>query len=239
MFPLTRRKTGPLTVFVHVPKTAGSTVNQHLSDWSKAGLTHAERFLGKPGKLARRLPRLHWISGHIALNKFLKLLGDTTDRKLHFFGLMRDPAAQVASQYNWQIEIFRRGGRFYRSHPASIRAISERIRATDNTDPAAIIANLQADPGLFLNLQSRFLLGDEIDLDSPAFDDRLARYDLIAATPETVIERITGTRPTATRQNTSPYHFDPAVFDTPALRDFLARENRHDLRLYTRITAKQ
>ncbi|MDJ0627360.1 MAG: hypothetical protein QNJ44_03790 [Rhodobacter sp.] len=238
MLPLTRSKTGPLTVFVHVPKAAGSTVNRHLQAWSKHGLTHAERFLDRPEKLARRLPRLDWVSGHIALNRFLPLL-TSIDRPLRLFGTMRAPAAQVAAQYNWQIEIFHRGRRFYNSHPPGIRAISERIRATDNSDPQAIIANLQSDPGLFLNLQSRFLLGDDIDLAGPDFDTRFAKYETILPNDRMtdLIRAMTGAAPTGTLlKNASPDRYDRTVFDTPALREFLARENSFDQLLFDRIS---
>lgn len=236
---MTRDKPGPLVVFVHVPKTAGSTVNRHLKAWSRRGVAHAERYLAQPKKITRHLPKIDWISGHIALNKFENLLASNTDRELHFFGLMREPAWQVASQYNWQIEIFHRGRWFFNRHPPGIRAISQRIRDTDNTNPSAIIANLRADPGLFLNLQSRFLLGDDIDLSGPSFEERRRRYSVIATAPDPLIEQITGgSTLRTTHENASPYHFDETVFDSSALRSFLAQENGFDVRLYEQITAE-
>jgi hypothetical protein len=230
-----RKRAGPLVVFVHVPKTAGSTVNRHLRAWSRHGIDHAERYLETPEKLVRRLARLDWISGHVALNRFQALLGDT-GRELRFFGLMRAPDRQVASQYNWQIEIFHRGRRFYNAHPPNIRAISDRIRATDNTDPAAIIANLKADPGLFLNLQTRFLLGDDIDLESPEAARRVRLYEMIAPAPAPLLQRITGrSLPEAIRENASAYHVDADLFDHAPLSTFLAQDNQHDIRLYRQI----
>lgn len=237
-----RPRTGPLIVFLHVPKAAGSTVNRHLRAWSRRGLDHIERFRDTPDRLARKLPRLDWVSGHLAQNRMLDLLARVTGRDLLLFGTVRDPVAQVASQYNWQIEIFHRSHRFYMGHPAGIRAISERIRAADNTDPDAIIDILHSHSGLFLNLQSRFLLGDDIDLTGPDHAPRLARFSALTTAKDlpSLVQRMTGAPARdLPRQNTSPYHFDPSVFREPKLLTFLGDENSHDSRLFAQISAEQ
>jgi hypothetical protein len=230
----------PLIAYIHVPKTAGSTVNHVLKMWDRRGQDHCEAIIDDPARLAQRVADIRWISGHVTLPVMRDALSAVTARPTEFFGLVRDPTAQVISHYNWLIEIFHRGGEFYFGHPPEIREISERIRASDHADPAAIIANLSAFSGLFLNQQSRCVLGMvEEGLTEADLREGLAAYACVtteAELPELIL-RATGRRlEGAPRKNQSPYHFDRAVFATPELRAFLAEHNALDQRLYDLVS---
>jgi hypothetical protein len=230
-------RTDPLNVFIHVPKTAGSTVNAHLAAWAR-GLDHVEHLANTPTRLTRKLRTARWASGHLALNKMQHLLAQTTQRPIRLFGLMRDPVRQVASQYNWLMEIGHRGGRFFRNHPQGLQDFSTRLRTSDNSDPDVVVTNILAKPGLFLNLQARFLLGDDLHFNENAGLDRLDRYTHLTTDPAVLSQAITGAPPTQQRrENTSPYHFDRAVFDSDQVQIFLQRNHRHDLRLFERLSA--
>lgn len=237
MFQTRRRKpdeTRPLIVFIHVPKTAGSTVNRILAA-ARPGLEHCEAIIGQPEVLRRKLSDLDWISGHVPFDRMHAALRQATDRPLRFFTAVRDPIAQVASHYNWLIEIHHRGKAFYRDHPDHIRVISERIRASDNTDPAAIIENLDRYQGLFLNQQSLTVLGARFNWSSGQLPRHLRAYDYIATerTLPTLIGRLAGPlaeRPP--RENVSPYHFDVSIFRQGPVRNFLMRNNFLDWTLY-------
>lgn len=222
-------------VFIHVPKAAGSTVNAHLARWSSDGLDHAERYADQPDKISRMIPRLDWISGHLALNRMLSLIGPT-ERELKIYGTMRPPMHHAAAQYNWQIEIFHRGARKYRAHSEPIRELSERIRASDNGDAQVVIDNIMFRRGLFLNIQSRFLLGDDIvpNCKEPPASERLSMYHKVALPWEvdTMLEEITGLPPAARQENVSRRHFDRGIFQRGEVREFLLKKSRFDFRLF-------
>lgn len=234
-----RSATAPLICFVHVPKAAGSSVNSHLRDWSWRGLDHVERFAHKADIACRRVRRCDWISGHLSYEKLDAFLDVTApDRQKKLIGIMRDPVGQVAAHYNWQIEIYHRGQRFFDAHPQAIRDLSDRIRSTDHATPDQIISTLSSAPALFANLQSRFLLGNEIDLSGPKAAARFRTYTTLQRTealPQ-LIKIATGVRPnTVAQSNISRWHFDRAVFQSPAILEFLRHFNGHDETLYDQI----
>ena len=225
----------PLIVFVHVPKTAGSTVNRALRGVLPNGLDHCEAILDDPARLRRAAARLDWISGHVDLTTLRRALRQATSRPLRFFGAVRTPDAQVASHYNWLIEIHNRGSAFYGAHPRRIREISERLRGTDNSDPAAIIDNIRSWAGLFLNQQSQLILGTDFNWNTGQVPKRLRAYEFVATERmiDPMLRVMTGRDfPTPLRENASPYHFDRSVFETPSLRNFLLRNNYLDWMLY-------
>ncbi len=228
----------PLLVFVHVPKTAGSTVNAALARWRREGAAHCEQIIGDPGRLAARVRDAAWISGHVPFDRFRAALAAVTARPLRFATLIREPTAQIASHYNWLIEIFHRGRAFYDGHPPEIRRISAHIRASDNSDPGVVAANLRAYGGLFLNQQARHVLGAGFDWSSGQVFDRLLAYDHVAADsgPGDLVCRMTGhPAAAATHENASPYRFDRAVFDTDEMRTFLLRHHFFDYALHDAV----
>ena len=54
------------------------------------------------------LEKAPWISGHLNLDGFKNHIEPMIDRKVIYIACMREPFAQVASHYNWLIEIGRR-----------------------------------------------------------------------------------------------------------------------------------
>lgn len=227
----------PLIAFVHIPKNAGSTVNRLLMDWDDRGNAHCESVTRKGSAyLSSHLDKLKWISGHLSLPKFKEELRPHTARRIDFFTLLREPVAQVASHYNWLIEIFHRGKSFYNGHPENIRAISSRIRAADNSDPHAVIGLLSDYRGLFLNPQSRYALGPNASgLTTPELMRRIDEYAFIGAERDMakLIEKATGHSPEFSySENSSRYHFDRDVFTSPELARFLKENNADDMKLY-------
>jgi len=151
---------------------------------------------------------------------------------------MREPTAQVMSHYNWLIEIQRRGGSFYGNHPPHIKELSDRISNSDNSNPKIVIENILSRKNLFLNFQSRTILGHKFDWKSGAVHQVLSKYEMVAKekTMLDLIETMTGERPTILeRENESGYHFDRAVFDTAEMKTFLRENNALDETLYSLI----
>lgn len=267
----------PLDIFIHIPKTAGSTLNSLLLRhhaarrsprlWAGArrilpeavidnsvggrllaralagGCSHLELHARQPSLVDRLLARSDWVSGHMTRQMFeshMTRLG----RPARYVSLLRDPTDQVASHYQWWIEIFARGPWRYLRYGPFARALSRRIRATDNSDPRAIIPILSEHWSLFLNLQSTYLLDAPPRPEHPdwwqAWDDgriaeRMADYaglgighDLAPA-----YRALTGgAPPSVTRLNESRTPFDRAVFRTPEMQAFLSDRNACDNRLF-------
>ena len=230
----------PLTVFVHVPKTGGSTVNRILKESLGEGRDHCEGFWNDPQYVANAARECRWLSGHVPRDELEAALVGVSGRRLDFFTVLREPAAQVASQYNWLMEIQFRGDAFFRSHPPAIQAMSREISASRNEDVSVVIDNLRRHRPLFLNQQARLVLGSGGDgvTSESEIRERLRAYRSIA-TEHTLLGlagHMIGQKVSVVpRENTSPYHFDPAVFETAEMREFLAVEHAADLSLYATV----
>lgn len=213
----------PLIFFVHVPKTAGSTVNAALKRHSANGQDHCEQLVPDKAAFAEAANTLDWLSGHVALPTAKGLLAEATDRPVRFFTCLRDPTEQIASHYNWLIEIYHRGGDFYENHPPHIKAISERLLAKSET-VYQIIDNLAEYRGLFLNCQSRYVP-----------ESRLSGLELVgySGNLDALLSAMTGDhRAVDARVNSSPYRFDATLFDTPMMTAFLQEEHTADHHLW-------
>jgi hypothetical protein len=231
-------ETAPLIAFVHVPKTAGSTINALLTKHMTSGCEHCERVVDDTKALEKVVQRSQWISGHVNYTKLSQRLKEVFTKPVHFYSVMREPTQQVISHYNWLIEIFHRDQKFYDQHPASIKELSERIRAIDHSDPDAITALLRDYAGLFLNTQSSTILGSSFNWNSGKVMRRLGEYQFVGTERDVprMIELMTG-KPAKLirRRNVSNYHFDRAVFYEPRLRNFLMRHNFLDWSLYQAV----
>ncbi len=227
------RDVDPLNVIVHVPKTAGSALNASLQSLKLAGHAHCEAVIGDAPRLSKTVARSHWVSGHVSFDKWQEKIAQVSDRPLRFYAATRDPIKQVMSHYNWLIEIYHREPAFYNGHPENIRDISRHIREADNTDPDAIVTVLATYPRLFLNVQSRYIMGDT----GSDIAQALEGYARIAheETVQTMLIEIAGSDARLVRENVSPYHFDRSVFETERMRRFLKEHNAIDEALYAAI----
>lgn len=236
-------KLNPINVFIHVPKTAGSTVNDYLERSSAHGASHIEAWINDDALAPERLMRLDWVSGHVQFPHMRARLAASTARHLRFFTLVRDPIKQLMSHYNWLIEIYHRGDAFYNGHPQRIKEISQEIRTSNNDDPRSIIRQISSAPGLFLNQQSRTVLGDLTHI--PSADElnfRLTVYDHIATESSlpNFVKQISGLKyEDSRRANVSTYHFDRAAFESNDMKEFVADRHAADLALYRHLRERE
>lgn len=236
-----KAKETPLIVFIHIPKTAGTTVNHLLSSSGMAGQDHIQNWLEKKDEAAKIVSSSDWVSGHIGFPGMRAFICSLSPRNLRFYSIMRSPLSQIASHYNWLIEIFKRGGNFYNVLPDRIKEISENIRATDNTRPENVIKQLSLAPGLFLNQQSRVLIGEDVPrLSREEIIDRLSVYEFVATEkflPELLQKMTNQACNEISRKNQSEYHFDPVVFKSPEMTEFLNSHHRIDMMVYEIISS--
>ena len=226
----------PLIIFLHIPKTAGTTVNHILAQSGLAGQDHFQNWFNRPIEAQKKLALLDWISGHATFQQMRAFAAQHSARHMRLFSAMRSPISQIASHYNWLIEIFHKSTAFYEGHPQSIKVISERIRTSDNENPAVVIEQIKLAEGLFLNQQSRMLLGnDASQLSEEQILNRLQAYEFVATeqTLDLLIEKMIGAAtPILSYENKSGYHFDPAVFRTPQMQEFLSEHHKTDMVIY-------
>lgn len=223
----------PLIFFIHIPKTAGSTVNSYLTETLK-GRDHVEHFIADDAQFRAAAETLDWMSGHVLMTTAEQRLRAVTDRPVRFFTCLREPAKQVMSHYNWLIEIHRRGPEFYDKHPEWARKMSEKIRSS-GYDYTSIRANLIEFSGVFMNQQSKMVLGPDFNWNNGSLYDKLGKYEMIStgkSLPK-MLSRMIGQEVAVTRsENQSAYPFDKNIFSRPDMLAMLRRRNNHDWMLY-------
>ena len=221
-----RHQRAPLIFFVHVPKTAGSTVNSHLMELLPGGSIHSEGWFFDDANM-QRLDAFSWVSGHIAYSRASTRIPQFTNRRVEYFACVRNPTDRVRSHYNYLIEIFHRSG--YDDNPDWVKGMSEQIRKSGYSIPA-IQANLLEYKSHFLNCQTLFLARD----DQPVAGV-FGTFKFVA-TPDRLPELLytmTGKNvSSARRENESSQHFDPQLFREPEMESFLRRHNALDEQLF-------
>lgn len=210
-----------------------AVVARALSRQFAGGCTHVSRLAGRPALFDRLLAQSDWVSGHVtrtAMEGHLSGLGRTA----RWFTVLRDPVDQIASHYQWWIEIHDRGPlQFYR-YGRFWRDLSRQIRATDNADPRAIIPILSLHQSLFLNIQWAYVRGPDSPPDARGMAAALAQFAAIGIDGDIapVVRAMTGQVPGRPRSvNRSRSAFDRRVFRHPAMTEFLAEAHALDLRL--------
>src|SRR6056297_1766809 len=166
-----------LVVFIHIPKTGGTSSAEALSE-TGPGERHAEHVINS-ADFAEHVRSLAWVAGHVTRRQYDRLLPPPKELGRSYFSCVRDPVKQVASHYNWLIEIRHRGRAFFNGHPEKIRFISDEISQANNEDPATIIRMLQQYSSLFLNLQSKYLLRRVDFAGIRNIKNQLSRYNFI------------------------------------------------------------
>ncbi|MGH6813625.1 MAG: hypothetical protein ACREDM_15220 [Methylocella sp.] len=227
----------PLIVFVHVPKTAGSTVYKVLWSCSHRGQGHCEG-IPRP-KLLDAARRHDWLRGHLPRETFATYL-ISLDRPIEYFATIREPISHILSHLNWQFEIYNRGPIFFLAQHHNLQLRSNEVRATDYSKTSSVIALLLRYKDIFLNFQARMILGDDFAaIPGSEVARRVAAFTFIATK-----ENLSALYPAfgfaqlpkqinELRENAAQkYYFDTTLFQSQEILDFLAQHHSHDFRLY-------
>jgi hypothetical protein len=227
----------PLIVYVHVPKTGGTTVSKLLWSCSHRGQGRCE---GIPRlKLLDAARRNDWLGGHLPREIFSTSL-ISLDRQIEYFATIREPISHILSHLNWQFEIYNRGPIFFLAQHHHAQLLSAEVRATDFSKTSSVIALLLRYKGNFLNFQARMILGDDFaTIPGSEVARRVAAYTFIATKENLSVlypafgfaqlpKQINGLRENAAQK----YYFDTTLFQSQEILDFLTQHHSHDLRLY-------
>lgn len=154
--------------FVHVGKTAGSSVNAFLKEKLK-GEIHCERYLDWQSQTFSNtsyLKTLDYISGHAKIESFFNSGFCREEYILATF--VRYPLHQLLSHLNWIIHIYDVSPSFFKNHPQKIQDICLELRKSDLSNLSVLKNTLYKYRGLFQNNQSRFFSDDAQLLGSSA-----------------------------------------------------------------------
>jgi hypothetical protein len=224
-----------LVFFVHIPKTAGSTVNVYLKQHLGKGYVHCEHFIQLEEKLRKRSTKANWMSGHVHFDMASARLSEIGVQDIRFYSCVRKPDAQVMSHLNWLMAIRHKSRLFFKRHPKILQDISNDVSAVGLGNKQQVIQILQKYHWLFLNTQWNTIFTPEYETTEKTVVKRLADFNYIGTetTIPDLILAITGkhiTQPKVT--NKSKYYFDTSIFEEEELKDFLATHNQKDFYLY-------
>jgi hypothetical protein len=227
----------PLIVFVHVPKTGGTTVGKLLWSCSHRGQGRCEG-ISRP-KLLDAARRHDWLMGHLQREIFATSL-ISLGRPIEYFTTIREPISQILSHLNWQFEIYNRGPIFFLAQPRLHQFISAEVRATDFSKASSVIALLFRYKDIFFNFQASMILGNDFAaIPGSEVARRVAAYTFVAT-----MENLSALYPAfgfaqlpkqinVLRENAAQkYYFDTTLFQSQDILDFLAQHHSHDFRLY-------
>lgn len=232
--------------FLHIPKTAGSALNDYCVDWfgPERTLLHVEGVLGAASLEhlddVERWTGYDFVSGHLTVSLMHQLIdvGDWVT-----VTLVRDPFQQVLSHLMWAREIGRPGrSDFLAGYPVEWQNVSLGLRQYDLRSPRDLrsliywLETIGFD--YFHDCQTLYLAGESRDVDRAL--ENFFEFDIVGRTedPGRVIEALAGSRGRARDQPESlkyvnvqtsvPRH----VCDDPELRHALYPLVARDLPLY-------
>lgn len=168
-------KTVPL-LYVHIPKTAGSTVNKVLNECFGRGqsLVHAES--NTHWKELAQQQKINFLSGHIPYQAFINVAELQCYKKAITF---REPYSHVISHLSWirALSLAENRAR-YEAHPEYIQKLSDKLASYDFVDAVQISDAIQQlnslEHRLLDNTQTRYI---RTNLAKETVDDS----DLVAA----------------------------------------------------------
>ena len=149
-------------LYVHIPKTAGSSINKYLQGvfTPARSLIHAE---SKPNWLEKvNNSEVDFLSGHIPYVNFVKKIKLEKYKKVISF---REPLSHVGSHLAWVRALALQGNKDrYDRHPVYIQKLSDKLSQFDFSDPQSISQMIEAlntaEFRLFDNTQTRYIRSD-------------------------------------------------------------------------------
>jgi hypothetical protein len=166
------KETSPL-VFMHIPKTAGTSFNAYARQFFPTGkaITHIEELPEDQNDFIRTHT---YIAGHLPLGKLTRLC---PPEQYTYYTILRDPMKQLHSHLNWVKGIGTDPfSGFYKKHPPVIQQLAARLNKNAGKIQDTLHSFVQNLNGFecdfFDNIQTRYFLNYRPDKIRP--EDTLA-----------------------------------------------------------------
>lgn len=147
-------------LYVHIAKTAGSTVNKVVSNWfsPENSLVHAESCANWSERISDS--NLKYLSGHIPYTKFIQ--SDIVQSFYNKAITFREPYSHVISHLAWIRALALENNKAkYNAHPDYIQKLSDKLARYDLSNPAEISNLIESLSGsefqLLDNTQTRYI----------------------------------------------------------------------------------
>ena len=224
----------PILAFVHIPKTAGSSINRYLANISPHGKGHVEATPNAD------MAAWDWVSGHLTIEALGDMIRAKTSRPIDFFATVRNPKEQLRSSINWHFVTLARGENYVRRLPPSAEKLVRDITNVDYSDVRSVLKIFEQYHDFFFRIQTVCLLGHQLaghkQVSADEISRNLERFKFIGHEgnlPELIKAfRFCGTGvPSVPRENQSRYLVDLSILDQPELNSHI--EEKHlDLLTY-------
>lgn len=217
-------------IFLHIPKTAGSTVSSllHRKDVRGRWLLERDLWDEDPEQLwANDILAGHFTRNHI--RRYTTQHGLSLDG-VRFVSVIRNPIDQVFSNLNYPFELVRRGD--------ALDDWMHDVVACQPNDPHAFIAVLEKNPWL-MNMQTRYLMLDH-EMIEPSLYDRLGVFpdlDYVRVYLSSVLG-LGRAPPAPVHSNKAERLIGRDMFRRGPLADYIAEHNAADEVMYKAITGR-
>jgi len=242
----------PRLIFMHIPKAAGSTLNNWLASHYRPSnyAVHIEsqaEWRSNP----KQYRELAFVSGHVPVDRLARHFELEHD---YLVTVVRSPYAQLASHLAWVRRLSDSGEEHrFQAHPAYAQRLSRKLAEVDFSDPSALadlIGNLdQTETRLLDNCQVRYFSSPRPDaevtevhlakaLENARLFNRFGFAERLAEFMESVASDMKWAPPVRVRrQNVSPSYYGLDI-ENPETREAFRPLVRFDLELYDALLAR-
>ena len=162
--PRLKAPTGRCAVFMHIPKTAGTSFNTAAVKMFPQGTVVSHIELIEQDKYRDLAQSCNYISGHLNVGI---LKQHFQAQNSDFYTIIREPFSQLHSHLKWLVQTATdQRDNYFRINNPIIHALGSRLRSLDLTDAAGLerfVENLSDLEAAFLdNMQTRYFLDHQV-----------------------------------------------------------------------------
>lgn len=174
-------------VFMHIPKTAGTSFNTAAVKMFPQGTAVSHIELIEQDKYGDLAHSCNYISGHLNIGLLKKHFQSENS---YFYTIVREPYSQLHSHLKWLVQTAdNKRDNYFKTNNPVIHKLGSRLRSLDLTDITSLerfVENLSDLEAAFLdNMQTRYFLDHQVE--------RVGREDQQRAMQNSLVFKLIGT----------------------------------------------